>query len=271
MGQGQGWEGAGAEDAGPESGAVSVSNAAISLRSGLAIATITGASFIASLAASGAAMTTLGAARAALITSLLLWPFAFGAHYCGIRWVGVTPTPVLDGLLGRGGLWVAAVRAPFGAVYAIPTVFLSIIAAAFLAPEITEPEGVPFANMDALQTFVANLLIVAEEFVFRLVLLFPLIALLGVRHVSRRSRPPLRVWIAIVLTGLLFGYIHIGNAALMGADETEYLLFALVQKGLVAGVIFGYVAWRYGLESSIICHYTANILLVLLGLALGQG
>lgn len=246
-----------------------VSDKAISARSGLAIATITGVSFIASLAVSGADMSTGGAFRAAVITSLLLWPFAAGAHYAGVRWTGVTPTPVLDGLLGRGGLWVAAVRAPFGALYAIPTVFLSIIAAAFLAPEITDPEGVPFANMGAVQTFVANLLIVAEEFVFRLVLLFPLIALLGVRQVSRREPPSWRVWIAILLTGLLFGYIHIGNAAMMGADETEYLVFALVQKGLVAGVIFGYVAWRYGLEGAIICHYTANILLVLLGLALG--
>lgn len=248
---------------------MSVGNAAISARSGLAIAVITAVCYAASLGAAVEEATSRDVVRTALVASVLLFPFALGAHYCGTRWIGVTPTPVLDGLLGGGGLAVALVRAPFGAVYAVPTVFLSIVAAAFLAPEVTRPEGVPFAGLDATQTFVANLLIVAEEFVFRLVLLFPLIALLGVRNVSRRARPGLRVWLAILVTALAFGYVHIGNAALMGADETQYLIFALVQKGLVAGVIFGYVGWRYGLEAAIVCHYTANILLVFLGLALG--
>ena len=245
-----------------------VSDAALSARSGLAIAALTAASFALSFVGA-VGIDTTSAVRTALAGTLLLWPFAFGAHYAGVRWTGVTPTPVLDGLLGRGGLRVAAVRAPFGAIYALPTVFLSLVVAAFLAPEITEPEGVPFANLDATQTFLANLLIVAEEFVFRLVLLFPLAALLGVRHASRRARPTVGVWIALLVSSILFGYIHIGNAALIGADETEYLVFAIVQKGLVAGMIFGYVAWRYGLEASIVCHYTTNILLVLLGLAAG--
>lgn len=246
------------------------STRSLSARSGLAIAILTSVCFSASVYASIPGIPLASIVRTAIVGAVFLWPFAYGAHYAATRWTGVTPTPVLDGLLGRGGLRVAAIRAPHGVLYAFPVILGSAIATMFVpVPEVTQPEGVPFANMGALQTFAANLLIVAEEFVFRLVLLFPLAALFGVRNASRRALPGAGFWAALLVSSVLFGYVHIVNAPAMGADPTEYAVFAVVQKGLVAGTIFGYVAWRYGLEASILCHYATNILLVLLGLALG--
>lgn len=241
---------------------------AISARSGLAIAVVTALTYVLAIgvtfpASSGALF------RVFLIASLVLWPLCYGAHYASLRWTGVTPTPLIDGLLGRGGIRFAAIRAAGGGIYAPLMVILSAVVAVFTEPEVTNEEGVPFAGMDAWETFTANLQIIPEETAFRLLLMFPLVALFGVRNASRRGRVPLGVWIAILVSGLLFGYAHVSVGEMIGADPQQWLIFSLVQKGLVGGGIFGYIAWRRGLEASIMAHYTANMLIVWLGLALG--
>ena len=199
-----------------------------------------------------------------VVGTLLLWPFASGAHALAVRVVGVTPTPVLDGLVGERGLRDSAPRAFLGGLYALPVTLLSIVVILFLPYEVSSPEGVPFAGLAPGAVLVANLQVLAEEFVFRLVLFFPLVALLGARSVSRAGVPPWQVWIAILVTDVLFAWAHVGIAERIGMDPADYLVVSLVQKGLVAGTIFAFVAWRYGLEASIYCHYTANVLLVLI-------
>lgn len=201
--------------------------------------------------------------RTTILYTIIAWPFASMAHYAGSRWVGFSPTPFLDALVGRGSLRASSIGVPSGAVYAVPTVILSIGAALWLAPEITRPDGIPFADLGAVTTFRANLLILSEEFIFRLVALFPLLALFGVRGADRRAWPTVGAWMAIVISSLAFGAAHFGMAEVLGADPTQYMVFALVQKGLIAGMIFGWVAWRWGVESAIVAHYTTNILLVL--------
>lgn len=197
-----------------------------------------------------------------LVGTALLWPFAFGAHVVATRWLGVTPTPVLDAIVGRGGLRYAAMRMPIGGLYAVPAAVLGLGIVAFIPYEVANPEGVPFAGLSAGATLVANLQVVMEEFLFRLVLFFPLVALLGARRVSR-SRWPWQLWGAILVTDVLFAWAHLGVAAQIGMDPGDYLLVSLVQKGLVAGTVFGVVAWRYGLEAAMYAHYTHNVLIML--------
>lgn len=217
------------------------------------------------LALSFAAMAPQAAASALatlVVGTALLWPFAFGAHAIATRWLGVTPTPLLDAMVGRGGLRYAALRVPLGGLYAVPAAALGLGLVAFIPYEVNSPEGVPFAGLSAAATLVANLQVVVEEIIFRLVLFFPLIALLGARRVSR-LRWPWQLWAAILVTDVLFALAHLGIAAQIGMDARDYLVVSLVQKGLVAGTIFGVVAWRYGLEAAVYAHYTHNVLIML--------
>lgn len=222
-------------------------------------------SFLTALALSFVAMApeaAIAALPTLLVGTALLWPFAFGAHYVASRWVGVTPTPMLDAIVGRGGLQYAALRVPLGGLYAVPAAALGLGVVAFIPYEVNSPEGVPFAGLSAAATLVANLQIVVEELIFRLVLFFPLIALLGARGVSR-TRWPWQLWAAIAVTDVLFAWAHVGIAAQIGMDPGEYLVVSLVQKGLIAGTVFGVVAWRYGLEAAMYAHYTHNVLIML--------
>lgn len=61
------------------------------------------------------------------------------------------------------------------------------------------------------------------------------------------------------------GVLSAISSIVLTAFRTQYLIFAIVQKGLVAGTIFGYVAWRWGVESSIYSHYTMNLILLAIG------
>lgn len=203
-----------------------------------------------------------------VIGTLATWPFVFFAHYAALRWVGVSATPFLDSLVTRAGIAANAIRVPAGGILSIPNALLGILVGAFLLPEMSSPENAPLSGLSATDTLLANLTILQEELIFRNILFWPLIALLGVRAADRTRLPDVRVWIVIVLTGVSFGYAHIGVADMIGADRDQYLLFAIVQKGLVAGTIFGYVAWRWGVEASIYSHYTMNLILVALSLAL---
>lgn len=230
-------------------------SARISALSALFVALATG------LATSVAIGAMTGRLIAAPITYwLFAWPLLFLAHMAGRQWVGVSPTPLLDALFGAQEPRRWWIGPAWGAIVAVPLVALSLLSLLFVAPEVTDRSGLPFADMSAQQIFLANTLIVAEEVIFRLFIMFLVVALLGLRNARRGDLPAIRVWIAILVSGVLFALAHMGNAAAIGSSTEGYLVFALVQKGLIGGTLLGLVAWRWGVESSIVCHYTSNLL-----------
>jgi membrane protease YdiL (CAAX protease family) len=83
------------------------------------------------------------------------------------------------------------------------------------------------------------------------------------RFVSKTSdgRPTLAVlWIANILAAVLFGLGHLpataGLVPLTGLVVTR----ALVLNGLI-GTGFGYLYFKHGLESAMISHFSADIVL----------
>jgi hypothetical protein len=201
------------------------------------------------------------------VGTLLLLPFLVFGAYCGLRWVGLEPAPFLATLWRRGVLPPRAALAPAVALgAALVFVVGSVPLTLALLPPVEAPDAHPFAQLDGPQLLLANLIIVVEEVVFRLAVLFPILALLRVRAPGgdRLANPGARGWLAFALSGALFGLAHAPDALLMGAPFWEYALFALVQKGLFIGTLLGYVTWRWGLETSILAHYATNMLLMLL-------
>jgi len=65
-------------------------------------------------------------------------------------------------------------------------------------------------------------------------------------------------WTVIVLQGLMFGAIHAatGEGTLWWEPRTVQML---LEPRAVAGVVLGYVYWRWGLEVSILAHIFADL------------
>jgi hypothetical protein len=103
---------------------------------------------------------------------------------------------------------------------------------------------------------------ITEELLLRLFML-TLFAWLG-RFMSRTTegRPTLCIlWTANILAALVFGLGHLPATAAMGLP----LNALVITRGLVlngaAGLAFGWLYWSYGLESAMIAHFSADVIL----------
>lgn len=102
---------------------------------------------------------------------------------------------------------------------------------------------------------------IAEELLLRLFLM-SLLAWLG-RFVSKTSegKPTNSVfWIANILAAVLFGLGHLPATAMIIPLTPLVITRALVLNGL-AGVAFGWLYWKRGLEAAMISHFAADIVL----------
>jgi membrane protease YdiL (CAAX protease family) len=116
----------------------------------------------------------------------------------------------------------------------------------------------PPAWMGFLASFYGG---INEELLLRL-FLFTLFAWLG-KSIQRtpESRPATIVfWIANILSALLFGLGHLPATAALIPLTPLVILRALVLNGL-AGLAFGYLYWTRGLESAMLAHFTADLVL----------
>lgn len=108
---------------------------------------------------------------------------------------------------------------------------------------------------------------ITEEILLRLFLMSFLVWL-G-RFVSRTAegKPSGMVfWSANILAAVLFGLGHLPTTALLIPLTPLVITRAIVLNGLL-GIIFGWLYWRHGLESAMISHFSADIVLhVLLAL-----
>lgn len=68
------------------------------------------------------------------------------------------------------------------------------------------------------------------------------------------------VWTAIIISSILFGLGHLPITSAMTAITPIVVIRAVVLNG-VGGVIFGWLYWRKGLESAMISHFSADIVL----------
>jgi membrane protease YdiL (CAAX protease family) len=106
-----------------------------------------------------------------------------------------------------------------------------------------------------------------EEILLRL-FLFTLLAWVGkfISH-TEEGRPTIAVlWTANIAAAVLFGLGHLPATALLIPLTPLVVARAILLNGL-AGIAFGYLYWTRGLESAIVAHFSADIILhVLLAL-----
>jgi len=126
------------------------------------------------------------------------------------------------------------------------------------AEVLSQPSVHPPAWQGLLASFYGG---IDEEIVMRLFLL-SLLAFLG-KFVSHTAdgRPTLAVlWIANIITAVLFGLGHLPATGALLPITPLLVARAVVLSGL-AGIAFGYLYWTRGLESAILSHFSADIVL----------
>jgi hypothetical protein len=111
---------------------------------------------------------------------------------------------------------------------------------------------------------------VNEEILFRLGLM-TLFVFLGAKLLRQGERPAAGVlWTAMVLATLLFGAVHLPQAAALGGGLPASLVaFVLLGNGL-GGVVFGWLYWKRGLVAAVTAHFAADIVLHVIAPAIGS-
>jgi membrane protease YdiL (CAAX protease family) len=112
---------------------------------------------------------------------------------------------------------------------------------------------------------------IAEEILLRL-LVMSFLAWLG-RFVSKtqEGKPTSAVfWIANILAAVLFGLGHLPATSMLMPLTPLVITRAILLNG-IGGVIFGWLYWKRGLESAMVAHFSADIVLhVLFVLIVGE-
>jgi membrane protease YdiL (CAAX protease family) len=107
---------------------------------------------------------------------------------------------------------------------------------------------------------------IAEEIIMRLFLMS--LAVFILMKISRRKEAgTLIVWSSIILVAILFGLGHLPITASAVAITPMVVFRAILLNG-IGGVVFGWLYWKKGLESAIIAHFSADIVLQVIAPAL---
>jgi Type II CAAX prenyl endopeptidase Rce1-like len=104
---------------------------------------------------------------------------------------------------------------------------------------------------------------VIEELYFRLGLV-TLLVWLGTKILSAlgpSDRPP---WCAIVLSSIAFGLTHLYGEPI----DAQTVSLVLVGNG-IAGTLFGWLYWQYGVEAAMLAHFSEDVVLKLGGPLIG--
>lgn len=134
------------------------------------------------------------------------------------------------------------------------------------AINITAIQFTPSAWQGLLASFYGG---INEEILLRLFLM-TLIAWISFKIVSwilvktkkiKIEKPGKAVmWFSIILAAIIFGIGHLPTVAAMTA-LTPILIVRTIILNSVGGIIFGWLYWRKGLESAMIAHFSADIVL----------
>lgn len=171
-------------------------------------------------------------------------------------------SPLLQGLLQRRAPAWRVLR-PLHSVVLGVVAALAVIGASSaldpLLPTPLHPIADPGAGRSALNGLLASFYGgIAEELQLRLFLMTLLVWLFS--RFGRRPAGPTAYWIAIVIAAVLFGVGHLPAAAkVWGLDGI--VILRTVALNAIAGLAFGWLYWKRGIEMAMLAHFSADIVL----------
>lgn len=99
---------------------------------------------------------------------------------------------------------------------------------------------------------------IGEEVIFRLGMMTFLIWVFGKCRLKKSA-----YWLAIIVTGIIFGLGHLGITGSMTAITADVIIRAVLLNGSLS-VIYGILYWKRGFESAMIAHFSTDIVLHIL-------
>ena len=164
-------------------------------------------------------------------------------------------TPVLQpGLVGTGATLLVFIASQIYQTFshtAVP------IAARLHAGAIPRSEMLTLAALFPLAFIGAPL---SEEVCYRFGFLSVLMGAMSfVRLGGRNPNNAIAFWIANLIQGAWFGFIHVEQGVVVAAQSGSLLFQIAVAPQTWGGVIFGLVYRRFGLEAAIVAHIGADI------------
>jgi len=117
-------------------------------------------------------------------------------------------------------------------------------------------------NPPAWQGFLASFYGgINEEIMMRLFLMSLFVWIFYKIKKTAQGKPTsIGVWLAIIITAVLFGIGHLPITSAITAITPGIILRAIVLNG-IGGIIFGWLYWKKGLESAMISHFSTDIVL----------
>ena len=93
---------------------------------------------------------------------------------------------------------------------------------------------------------------------------------LGAKLLRQEELPAVGVvWTAILLATLLFGALHLPQAAVLAEGLTGAVVAVVLLLNGLAGVVFGWLYWRRGLVAAMVAHFATDIVLHVIAPAVG--
>ena len=79
------------------------------------------------------------------------------------------------------------------------------------------------------------------------------------------------LWIAIVVSGVLFGLGHLPSYIAAGCERSPQLVVTQIALNLWASLIFGYIFWSYGLAAAMLSHALFHLVWFPIDITMGAG
>ena len=172
-------------------------------------------------------------------------------------------SPLLQAWLGRHEAPSLRVLKPLQAIVLGVLAALAVLGASLaldpLLPKPLHAIADPGAGRSVLNGLLASFYGgIAEELQLRLFLMTLVVWALGM--FGRRQPRAAAYWVAIVVAAVLFGVGHLPAAAKLWA-LSDIVVFRTIALNAIAGVAFGWLYWKRGVEMAMLGHFSADIIL----------
>jgi len=103
---------------------------------------------------------------------------------------------------------------------------------------------------------------IGEEILMRLFLMTLLVWIsVKIKRGSEGKPTNTGIWISITVAAIIFGLGHLPTILAMGATFSPMVLTRVIFLNGIAGVLFGWLYWKKGLESAMISHFSVDVVL----------
>jgi len=103
---------------------------------------------------------------------------------------------------------------------------------------------------------------IAEEVLLRLFLMSLLVWITFKIKKTKDGKPTIfGIWLSIILAAILFGIGHLPATAQIVENLNGIVIARAIVLNGIGGIAFGWLYWKKGLESAMIAHFSADIVL----------